>query len=109
VPVANPKVKHLKPMIDGDVPSPINPPSGCAFHTRCQYVMDRCRIETPRLAETGAQHQVACWLNEGTGRTVLAPSFRFRCEPAARRSARRRLIFHRHRTLEPVTRLQACQ
>jgi oligopeptide transport system ATP-binding protein len=70
VPVADPKKKSLKPMIDGDVPSPINPPSGCAFHTRCRYVMERCRRETPVLAETGAQHQVACWLNEGTGRAL---------------------------------------
>jgi oligopeptide transport system ATP-binding protein len=70
VPVADPKKKSLKPMIDGDVPSPINPPSGCAFHTRCRYVMDRCRRETPVLAEAGAQHRVACWLNEGTGRGV---------------------------------------
>jgi peptide/nickel transport system ATP-binding protein len=70
VPVADPKVKRLKPMIDGDVPSPINPPSGCAFHTRCRYVMDRCKLETPALAGVGAQHQVACWLNEGTGRTA---------------------------------------
>jgi oligopeptide transport system ATP-binding protein len=68
VPVADPKTKSLKPLIDGDVPSPINPPSGCAFHTRCRYVMDRCKIETPVLTETGAQHRVACWLNEGTGR-----------------------------------------
>ena len=70
VPVADPKVKRLKPMIDGDVPSPINPPSGCAFHTRCRYVMDRCRLETPALAAVGVQHQVACFLNEGTGRTA---------------------------------------
>jgi len=68
VPVADPRIKALKPMIDGDVPSPINPPSGCAFHTRCRYVMDRCKVETPKLAETGTQHQVACFLNEGTGR-----------------------------------------
>jgi oligopeptide transport system ATP-binding protein len=68
VPVADPRIKALKPMIDGDVPSPINPPSGCAFHTRCRYVMERCKIEAPVLAEAGAQHQVACWLNEGTGR-----------------------------------------
>src|SRR6476620_9896962 len=68
VPVADPKKKNLTPMIDGDVPSPINPPSGCAFHTRCRYVMDRCKVERPALAEAGAQHQVACWLNEGTGR-----------------------------------------
>jgi oligopeptide transport system ATP-binding protein len=68
VPVANPRAKRLAPMIDGDVPSPINPPSGCAFHTRCRYVMDRCKIERPVLADAGAQHQVACWLNEGMGR-----------------------------------------
>jgi len=68
VPVANPKMKRLKPQVDGDVPSPINPPSGCAFHTRCRYVMDRCKVERPPLAEAGAGHQVACWLNEGTGR-----------------------------------------
>jgi oligopeptide transport system ATP-binding protein len=70
VPVADPKKKSLKPMIDGDVPSPINPPSGCAFHTRCRYVMDRCKMETPVLAEASARHQVACWLNEGTGRAL---------------------------------------
>ncbi len=55
-------------MIDGDVPSPINPPSGCAFHTRCRYAMERCKVERPELADVGGQHQVACLLNEGTGR-----------------------------------------
>jgi peptide/nickel transport system ATP-binding protein/oligopeptide transport system ATP-binding protein len=68
VPVANPGTKRLKPLIEGDVPSPINPPSGCAFHTRCRYVMERCRIETPKLTDIGGRHQVACFLNEGTGR-----------------------------------------
>jgi oligopeptide transport system ATP-binding protein len=68
VPVADPKRKTLKPLVDGDVPSPINPPSGCAFHTRCRYAIDRCKVERPLLAEAGPQHQVACWLNEGTGR-----------------------------------------
>ncbi len=68
VPVANPKMKRLKPLVDGDVPSPINPPSGCAFHTRCRYVMDRCKTDRPALAEAGSGHQVACWLNDGTGR-----------------------------------------
>jgi oligopeptide transport system ATP-binding protein len=68
VPVANPKMKRLKPQVDGDVPSPINPPSGCAFHTRCRYVMDRCKIDRPALVEAGTGHQVACWLNDGTGR-----------------------------------------
>jgi oligopeptide transport system ATP-binding protein len=68
VPVADPKAKRLAPMIDGDVPSPINPPSGCAFHTRCRYVMDRCKVERPVLTDSGSKHQVACFLNEGTGR-----------------------------------------
>jgi peptide/nickel transport system ATP-binding protein len=68
VPVADPRTKRLKAVIDGDVPSPINPPPGCAFHTRCRYVMDRCKVEAPVLRDAGAQHQVACWLNEGTGR-----------------------------------------
>jgi oligopeptide transport system ATP-binding protein len=70
VPVANPKIKRLKPLVDGDVPSPINPPSGCAFHTRCRYVMERCKLETPALVDMGGQHQVACFLNAGTGRAA---------------------------------------
>jgi oligopeptide transport system ATP-binding protein len=65
VPVADPKKKNTVPLIEGDVPSPINPPSGCAFHTRCRYVMDRCRVETPMLKETGPRHQAACFLNDG--------------------------------------------
>ncbi|MFH0300110.1 dipeptide ABC transporter ATP-binding protein [Bradyrhizobium sp. 31Argb] len=68
VPVANPRIKRLTPLVEGDVPSPINPPSGCAFHTRCRYAMDRCKLERPPLVDAGARHQVACWLNEGTGR-----------------------------------------
>ena len=68
VPIADPKAKKLAPLVDGDVPSPINPPSGCAFHTRCRYVMDRCKVDRPALVEAGEGHQVACWLNDGTGR-----------------------------------------
>ncbi|MBR0794292.1 dipeptide ABC transporter ATP-binding protein [Bradyrhizobium jicamae] len=68
VPIANPRARRLAPMIDGDVPSPINPPPGCAFHTRCRYAIDRCKTERPALKDAGAGHQVACWLNDGTGR-----------------------------------------
>ncbi len=68
VPIADPRAKKLAPMVDGDVPSPINPPSGCAFHTRCRYVMDRCKLERPALVAAGERHEVACWLNDGTGR-----------------------------------------
>jgi oligopeptide/dipeptide ABC transporter ATP-binding protein len=65
VPVADPTVKRGEPLIDGDVPSPINPPAGCAFHTRCRHAMDRCRRETPLLRDVDAGHQVACFLEAG--------------------------------------------
>jgi oligopeptide/dipeptide ABC transporter ATP-binding protein len=68
VPVADPRSKRLRPLVDGDVPSPVNPPSGCAFHTRCRYAIDRCKTERPALKEAGAGHRVACLLNDGTGR-----------------------------------------
>jgi oligopeptide transport system ATP-binding protein len=67
VPVADPRSKRLTPLVDGDVPSPVDPPSGCAFHTRCRYAMERCKIERPALRDAGPRHQVACLLNEGTG------------------------------------------
>jgi peptide/nickel transport system ATP-binding protein/oligopeptide transport system ATP-binding protein len=68
VPVADPKMKRLKPLVDGDVPSPVNPPSGCAFHTRCRFAIDRCKVERPMLKEAASGHEVACLLNDGTGR-----------------------------------------
>jgi oligopeptide/dipeptide ABC transporter ATP-binding protein len=68
VPIANPKLKRLTPLVDGDVPSPVNPPSGCAFHTRCRFAIDRCKSERPQLRDAGNGHQVACLLNDGTGR-----------------------------------------
>jgi oligopeptide transport system ATP-binding protein len=50
--------------LGGDVPSPIDPPSGCAFHPRCHYASERCSQETPVLApaQQSGEHQVACWL-----------------------------------------------
>ena len=68
VPLADPRKKRLQPLVDGDVPSPVDPPSGCAFHTRCRYAIDRCKLERPALREAGPRHQVACLLNDGTGR-----------------------------------------
>jgi len=68
VPIANPRLKRLTPLVDGDVPSPVNPPSGCAFHTRCRFAIDRCKSERPQLRDAGNGHQVACLLNDGTGR-----------------------------------------
>ncbi len=52
------------PAIEGDIPSPMAPPPGCAFHTRCKYAKDACREATPRLREVGVGHEVACHLYE---------------------------------------------
>src|SRR6516162_2322862 len=62
VPVPDPRVKRPKRVLQGDVPSPINPPSGCHFHTRCPYAVERCRVETPMLREVRPGQQVACHL-----------------------------------------------
>lgn len=64
VPIADPRVKRAKRIVQGDVPSPIAPPPGCAFHTRCPYVFARCKVEVPQLAEIAPGHQVACHLRE---------------------------------------------
>ena len=62
VPVPNPKLKREKRLLQGDVPSPINPPPGCAFHTRCPYAEARCKIDKPVLRETSPGHGVSCHL-----------------------------------------------
>ncbi|HEY5278547.1 MAG TPA: dipeptide ABC transporter ATP-binding protein [Pseudolabrys sp.] len=62
VPVPDPRVKRQKRMLQGDVPSPVNPPSGCHFHTRCPYAIDRCRVESPALREVRPGQMVACHL-----------------------------------------------
>ncbi len=62
VPVPDPLLKREKRMVEGDVPSPVRPPPGCHFHTRCPYAQDRCRIETPALKPVGEGHLVACHL-----------------------------------------------
>ncbi|CAN5647201.1 dipeptide ABC transporter ATP-binding protein [soil metagenome] len=69
VPIPDPVIekKRERIILTGDVPSPINPPSGCHFHTRCQYVMDVCRQVDPILADQGESHFVACHLYPGSG------------------------------------------
>ena len=62
VPVPEPGAARHPIILKGDVPSPINPPSGCRFHTRCPYVFDRCRTEEPELRSTGSGQWVACHL-----------------------------------------------
>jgi oligopeptide/dipeptide ABC transporter ATP-binding protein len=62
VPVANPAMQRQKRLLPGDVPSPISPPPGCPFHTRCAYAVARCRAEIPPLREVEPGHLVACHL-----------------------------------------------
>ena len=73
VPVPDPRAVKEKIILKGDAASPINPPSGCRFHTRCPYVMDRCRSEEPALQEITLGHRVACHLREpGNAAAALA-------------------------------------
>jgi oligopeptide/dipeptide ABC transporter ATP-binding protein len=62
VPVPDPAVKRKKRVLQGDVPSPVNPPAGCHFHTRCPYAEARCKVEVPLLREIAPGHHVSCHL-----------------------------------------------
>jgi oligopeptide transport system ATP-binding protein len=62
VPSPDPKAKRQRITLQGEVPSPANAPQGCAFHTRCPYVMDVCRSQRPPLMQTDSGHQTACFL-----------------------------------------------
>lgn len=61
--------KKMKKSLGGEVPSPINPPSGCSFHPRCPYKMDICAQKTPVLEGAGA-HKKACWMEQAPKATV---------------------------------------
>jgi oligopeptide/dipeptide ABC transporter ATP-binding protein len=65
VPVPDPNAKPKRIILQGDVPSPITPPPGCHFHTRCPYAEPRCRVETPPLLEVRPGHFAACHLRPG--------------------------------------------
>ena len=69
VPLPDPEKSRARQriLLEGDIPSPINPPSGCRFHTRCPYATDRCRQEMPVLKEYGPGHFGACHLLEQNG------------------------------------------
>jgi peptide/nickel transport system ATP-binding protein/oligopeptide transport system ATP-binding protein len=61
IPVPDPTLKRERIILKGDVPSPVNPPSGCRFHPRCPVVMDHCSLEEPQFKDVGEGHFVACW------------------------------------------------
>ncbi|TQF42415.1 peptide ABC transporter substrate-binding protein [Bradyrhizobium sp. UNPF46] len=69
VPLPEPGAQRNPIILKGDVPSPINPPKGCRFHTRCPLVFDRCRVEEPTLRSAGPEQWVACHLEDGTAAT----------------------------------------
>jgi oligopeptide/dipeptide ABC transporter ATP-binding protein len=74
-PVPDPRAKRERLVIEGDVPSPINPPPGCRFNTRCPFAIARCRSEAPLLREVAPNHHVACHLREdGFLGTLRGPS-----------------------------------
>jgi oligopeptide transport system ATP-binding protein len=60
VPVADPTLTRRRTLLEGDIPSPLAPPAGCRFHTRCPHAQDRCRKEEPLLADAGGGQHVAC-------------------------------------------------
>lgn len=64
IPIPDPNLRRERIILSGDVPSPVNPPPGCRFHTRCPRAMERCRQEEPPWKDYGGEHFVACWLAE---------------------------------------------
>ena len=62
VPDPDPVTKRVRTILAGDVPSPLSPPSGCRFHTRCPIAVERCKVESPLLREVAAGQHVACHL-----------------------------------------------
>ncbi|HEY9898847.1 MAG TPA: dipeptide ABC transporter ATP-binding protein [Pantanalinema sp.] len=62
VPMPDPTVRKERIILQGDIPSPVNPPSGCRFHTRCPYATDLCKTSDPAFNDVGGEHFVACHL-----------------------------------------------
>lgn len=64
IPIPDPTLQRSRILLEGDVPSPLNPPKGCRFHTRCPLAFDRCSQEEPPFKDYGNEHYAACWLLE---------------------------------------------
>jgi len=67
VPIPDPHRRAEPYAMEGDVPNPIDPPTGCSFHPRCPHAFAQCRSDQPVLSEVASKHDVACWLNDGRG------------------------------------------
>jgi oligopeptide/dipeptide ABC transporter ATP-binding protein len=64
IPIPDPDLKRGRIILTGDVPSPLHPPAGCRFHTRCPLTFDRCKVEEPSLIDLGREHFAACHLRQ---------------------------------------------
>ncbi|HRQ41769.1 MAG TPA: dipeptide ABC transporter ATP-binding protein [Chloroflexota bacterium] len=64
IPIPDPTLKRQRVILQGEVPSPLNPPKGCRFHTRCPLAFDKCSQEAPPFKDYGNEHYAACWLLE---------------------------------------------
>src|SRR5262249_42493024 len=60
IPVPKPRAKRSRMLLQGELPSALNPPNGCRFHTRCPFAIDRCRIDVPQLLSDSSDHATAC-------------------------------------------------
>jgi peptide/nickel transport system ATP-binding protein/oligopeptide transport system ATP-binding protein len=88
IPVPNPRRKGHRIVLKGEVPSPVNPPSGCRFHTRCPLAIDICKHEIPLFEEKRHDHWVACHLVDQSGTQPFVPPTEIKIElPAALKKA----------------------
>ena len=72
IPIPNPKARRDRIILEGDVPSPLNPPKGCRFHTRCREAIDICSQVEPPLIDLGENHLCACHLRQPETETEAA-------------------------------------
>jgi peptide/nickel transport system ATP-binding protein/oligopeptide transport system ATP-binding protein len=68
VPIPDPHARRQKRPLSGEIPSPLNPPSGCHFHPRCPYARELCQHQSPELLDKGGGHLAACHFSEEVGR-----------------------------------------
>jgi peptide/nickel transport system ATP-binding protein/oligopeptide transport system ATP-binding protein len=64
IPIIDKQHRKERIILKGDIPSPLNPPTGCSFHTRCPFATDKCKVEIPALREINTTHKVACHFAE---------------------------------------------
>jgi len=82
VPKPDPRNRTTPIVLEGDVADPANPPSGCYFHPRCRFCIDKCKTETPHLREIAPEHFVSCHLADELN-LVGVPENNYVVSPAA--------------------------